>query len=356
MASAWIEPFSTGSEKRRYRVRYRLGGAETNPQYGGKFSTKQEAKARCQWIEGELAAMRVPDLKRLVTEQPKAPTFSTVAKAWQASRVDVRDSTKVQHQVALGRVLPDLGTRRIDEITVADVAALVVKMTGKGQARETIRKSVTALSMVLDFAGITPNPARDRIQVRLPRQEKETPEPPTADHIEAVAWFMPHNYRLALCVLDHTGCRVGEMDAAKIGDLDEQRHGWLIRASVSKTKRARWAILPDTLWDALIATLPPREDRDANTSLFNVTDDRLRMAIARACKAAAVPRFSPHGLRDRRISLGHKAGLSWAEIGDSVGQQSRKVTADTYGFVIADYREVDYSTVLREPQTTETLR
>ncbi len=68
MASAWIEPFSTGSEKRRYRVRYRLGGAETNPQYGGKFSTKQEAKARCQWIEGELAAMRVPDLKRLVTE------------------------------------------------------------------------------------------------------------------------------------------------------------------------------------------------------------------------------------------------------------------------------------------------
>ena len=56
---------------------------------------------------------------------------------------------------------------------------------------------------------------------------------------------------------------------------------------------------------------------------------------------------SVDGLRDRRISLWHKAGLSWAEIGDSIGQRSRMVTADTYSFVIADYREVDYQTVLQ---------
>ena len=48
---------------------------------------------------------------------------------------------------------------------------------------ESIRKSVTALAMVLDFHGVTPNPARDRVQVRLPLEEPDEPESPSADHI-----------------------------------------------------------------------------------------------------------------------------------------------------------------------------
>jgi hypothetical protein len=43
-----------------------------------------------------------------------------------------------------------------------------------------IRKSLTALAMVLDLAGVAPNPARDRVQVRRPREEPEEPEPPAA--------------------------------------------------------------------------------------------------------------------------------------------------------------------------------
>jgi hypothetical protein len=34
-------------------------------------------------------------------------------------------------------------------------------MNADGSARESIRKSLTALAMVLDFAGVTPNPARE---------------------------------------------------------------------------------------------------------------------------------------------------------------------------------------------------
>jgi integrase len=55
----------------------------------------------------------------------------------------------------------------------------------------------------------------------------------------------------------------------------------------------------------------------------------------------ACPYFSPHALRHRRISLLHRQGHSWAEIGDAVGQRSRIVTADRYTHALVDYREVD---------------
>ena len=66
-------------------------------------------------------------------------------------------------------------------------------------------------------------------------------------------------------------------------------------------------------------------------------------ANARVCKAAGVPLFSPDGLRHRRISLLHKQGLSWAEIGSLVGQRNISTTADIYTHVVGDYREVDRS-------------
>jgi integrase len=104
-----------------------------------------------------------------------------------------------------------------------------------------------------------------------------------------------------------TGCRVGELEAARIGDLDLERRTWLVRAVVSKTRRARWVQLPADLFEALSARLPPPEDRDPGSPLFpGVTSDRLRMAIRRACRDAGIPIFGPHSLRHRYISLAHK--------------------------------------------------
>jgi integrase len=59
-----------------------------------------------------------------------------------------------------------------------------------------------------------------------------------------------------------------------------------------------------------------------------------------------VPRFSPHGLRHRRISLMHRQGHSWAEIGDLVGQRSKLVTAERYTHALVDYREVNRTKLL----------
>jgi|SRR5579862_2604472 len=350
MASTWIEKRPTAGGAVRHRVRYRLGGRESKPHYGGTFKTKREARARCAWIDGELAAMRVPDLAALA-EPASAPTLREAAARWRTSRVDIRDNTRIQHGTALGRLLPTLGDRRIDTLTPADVADMIGQLREKGKKRETIRKTVTALAMILDHAGVSPNPARDRIHVRLPREEPSDMEPPTADHIEAVGWLLKPDYLLALLVLDATGVRLGELQAARVGDLDEQRKAWLVRGAVSKTRKPRWVELPDDLFATVVERLPAREDRDpAGPLLPGVTADRLRTAIGRACRDAGVPAFSPHDLRHRRISLLHRAGESWAEIGKRVGQRNLSVTADTYTHALLDYEEVDRAKLLARVQ------
>jgi integrase len=216
----------------------------------------------------------------------------------------------------------------------------------ENRARESIRKCRTALSMVLDFAGVTPNPARDK-RVKLPREEPEEVQPPHADHVEAVGWLLTRPYLIGLLALDSTGARVGEVSAAKVGDLDENRKAWLVRAAVSKTRRVRWVQLPADLFAAVVDRLPAREDRDSDAPLFPIgSADRLRMAIARACRDAGVPSFSPHDLRHRRISLLHHQGVSWAEIGARVGQRNLSTTADIYTHVLMDYREIDSAKLL----------
>jgi integrase len=160
---------------------------------------------------------------------------------------------------------------------------------------------------------------------------------------------------MALLTLDATGVRVGELEAARIGDLDEQRQAWLVRAAVSKTRRPRWITLPADLFEIVVDRLPAREDRDPDAPLFaGVTADRLRIAIGRGCRDAGVPRFSPHALRHRRISLLHHQGRSWAEIGELVGQRSKLVTADRYTHALVDYREIDRAKLLERARTVHT--
>ena len=86
-----------------------------------------------------------------------------------------------------------------------------------------------------------------------------------------------------------------------------------VRTVAGKVVRKRE--LPDDLFGALLATVPPREDRGLAAPLFaGLTDARLRMAITRACRATGTPHFSPHGLRRRRGSqdlLGWLDGVHW---------------------------------------------
>lgn len=342
VASSWVERRETKLGV-GYRVRFRVGGIESAKRYAGAFRTMREARIRRDWVAGELAAMRVPNLKSLV-DPVAAPTLRGLARRWQASRVDVAEGTMQSYRVALGRLLPPLGDTPLEEIDAAAVAGLVADLHAAGLRKQTIRKTVSVLGMIFDHARVEPNPARDKLTVKLPREERRQVQPPTADHVEAVVRLLPSRYRLPTLVLDATGMRVGELEALTWGDMDEPRGRW--RIATSKTGRPRWVTPPPFLLGQVLE-LCARDDRHPDRRVFEqVTGDRLRTALVRACTAAGVPSFSPHGLRHRRVSLLHLAGVPWATIGQAVGHDDLMTTARTYTHVISDERELDYQTLV----------
>lgn len=139
--------------------------------------------------------------------------------------------------------------------------------------------------------------------------------------------------------------RVGELETLTWGDVDEPNHRWRIRAEVNKTRTARWVPVRRDVFD-LVAGLVPREDRDLGGLVFpGVTQVRLRTDMARTCRAAGMPLYSPHDLRHRRISVRHMAGDPWALIGRDVGQADLATTANVYTHVITD-GELDYRAVV----------
>jgi integrase len=272
-------------------------------------------------------------------------------------RAYLRSSDELD-RMALARACPSCGLLLTSNsparcITVADVSDLVGALATAGYKRETLRKTRTALAQVLDFYALTPNPARDE-RVKLPRERKTHLPPPLAEHVESVLRLVAPRYVLPLLILDECGPRVSELEAAVVGDVDEDRKAIRVRPDAEKNERYRYLFLSDDLFAALVATLPPREDRDLAAPLFpGVTDANLRMAIARACRASGTPHFSPHALRRRRGSLHYKRTGSLAEVAELLGD-SKRIAADHYVYALVDYREVERGSVLERVRTVRT--
>jgi integrase len=207
----------------------------------------------------------------------------------------------------VNRAIRILGNRGVDEITPRDVADMVTELHQEGRKPRYIRKIVQATAMVLDYAGIAPNPARDKVTLRLPRDVKPEIVPPTADHVEAVHRLLPKEYRLPLPILDATGMRLGELEALTWGDVDEPRGRWRVSQIVSKTSRARWVQVPPILFDA-VTSLVARDDRVPQRHVFRgFGGDRFRTAITRACTAAGIPNV----LTARSTAPSDQPAASW---------------------------------------------
>ena len=322
-----------------YRVRYRLGGRESLLLYGGSFRIKGDADARARWISGEIAAMRVPDLPALAEEPPPVVTLRVAALRWRESRIDVAPATRETLRKSIAHTVTAFGDRDPVTLTSQEIATWVGELAER-LAPGTVEKALGALRQLLDHVGVEPNPARDR-RVRLPRRRREEIEPPTAVEVEAILSVVARRYRLPLVVLEATAMRVGELERLRWGDVDVAGGRWRVARQHEKAGRGRWINVPPDVFAAVDA-LVPREDRDLEAPIFKgVEQGALRREMARACKAAGIPLYSPHDLRHRRISLWHHQGISWAQIGAWAGQASKLVTADTYTHVLVDGEEID---------------
>jgi len=323
--SPWILKRPTGSGP-RFEVRYRLGGR--GPQlYGGRFKRRKDAEARVRWIDGEIAAMRVPDIKAL-RDAPPSRALADWGDAWAESRIDVSLSTRENYRKHMAR-WGAIGKLDARAITPSDVQRWVSTL-GDLKA-SSVKRYITTMRQVLDYAGADPNPARDE-RVRLPKVERVEVEPPSAADVEAILANVREQWKLPIRTLEQTAMRVGEMCSLTYADVDWE--GLRFRVRQGKTSAARrWVQVPEAIMAQLAARTPP-DDRVADRRVFQMTGQDLRQAMGRACVSAGIARFSPHDLRHRRVSLWHREGVPFREIAERVGHSRTSLTSDTYTHVL----------------------
>lgn len=345
MSGAWIRPRRHAPSKRHpkghttWQVLYRRGGREARIEALGSFDRDREAKLRRDLVAGWLALGLDPktELAKLEAQAAPARSFAAEAEALILTRHDASPESVRSKRKALAKIRdlrPDLAAKPAHAWTVRDVQELVAQMVSAGLAPATIDKYLTdGPKLVLDHAlGAAPNPARDR-SIRLPRIVRAEVHPPTADHVLQILARVPRQLVLALLVLEQTAMRVGELVSLPWADVDVASSRFRLSRERTKTRRARWVQLPAWLMDAVAASCPP-EDRTETRRVFPTSESTLRQAMARSCRTAEIPLYSPHDLRHRRASLWHGQGLTVAEMKERGGWAKAEIALDVYSHVM----------------------
>lgn len=335
MATAYVIKRTTKAGRARWHVRYYLGGRESARHSGGAFHTRKEAEVRAAWIRSEIAAGRRPrlDLDVVHVEKSMTAAFTRFIEDRKASKVEATLKTYRQAERRIGR----LGNLTTDEITWRDVQDWIKDQDDLGPT--SVRKYLGIIADVLRREGGrrgADNPARDE-RLELPRQDREEINPPSYHHVAGMLAAVTPRYRLHLRFIEATGLRISEALSLTWGDLDVP--GGQVRVSVRRTKRntagQRFVPLPVSVMEEITALLAP-EDREPGARIFAGSDQAVRLAMARACKHAEIPHYSPHDLRHRFISMRIRCGWDPVTVARLVGHTKASITLDTYSHVMLD--------------------
>ncbi len=224
------------------------------------------------------------------------------------------------------------GDRDPATITVDDVATWVSGMATTLKPG-TCQLYLLVFRLLLDYVGLEANPCRDP-RVKLPKQVRDEPTPPSAEHMVAILEAIPAKRRLLFVVLEQGALRLGEAVNLKWGDVD--RAGLRLRLPKAATKRdkARWVYLPEWVIEAIEETCPP-DDRTPDRSVFQgITEATAYQQMLRACQTAGVPHYHPHDLRHRRITIWHQSGVPARELAERAGHARPSMSLDVYSHVM----------------------
>ena len=333
---ASIRKRRTKRGERRYDVRYRLGGHDAPVLHGGTFPTLRAAEIRRELIRGELAAERDPRLLLRPVAGAREGDPGRTVREWGdqylASRRDVDENTRRNFRSCQRKINERFGDVPVGQVSLFAVDAWVGELAAVHKPGTT-RQFLTKLALLLDYAGLDPNPARDR-RVKLPKYVKPEPNPPPAEHVEAVLRVLPPRWRLLHVLVEQTALRASEGVELVWGDVDVRGSRLRLSASATKTDRARYVPMPPWLTDALEVTCPP-EDRDADRRVFpGAKVNSFRVALTRACRTARVPSYTIRDLRHRRITRWQQE-LPPANVAALAGHANPTTTLSVYSHVLS---------------------
>jgi integrase len=259
--------------------------------------------------------------------EPTRKTFEEYAWEW-LERQPVRERTREVHSWALREhLIPYFGRRRLDQITVDDVATFIAHMRRKGLRGSTTLTALRPLSRILAHAArrgaIPVNPCSQLERGERPKLDDQRPKRIlTLEEMQAViACADSEHYRCLLQLLLTGGLRIGEALGLAVCDLDREHS--LVRVEYQlgrdgtrtplKTAESRRAIdIPPQLTRRLVtlvaergALFDPAALVFASRNGSGLERKVAREALKRAVTAAeiAAPQPSLHDLRHSHASM-----------------------------------------------------
>jgi integrase len=156
---------------------------------------------------------------------------AVVYETWLAKRtLAVAEGTLLNYAAHWKRLEPAFGSRDPERITRLDVQAWV---SAQDLSAAACRIYLGTLRQVLDYAGVNPNPVRDkRVDLPVADEPEETPPPDT--HALAFLERVKPERRLLFAFLERCGTRVGETCSWTWGDLDAESGRILSRPEAVK--------------------------------------------------------------------------------------------------------------------------
>jgi integrase len=200
--------------------------------------------------------------------------FRELGELWFSSHRQIKDSTRLSYEsqlrLQIGRFI---GDRRIDELTVDDMAAYVLAMELHGYTPVTIRNAFTTATTVLDYAIrrglLTVNPARLLPGRERPRVVRHPVRVLTPNQISALLAAATEPYRTTIAIAIFAGLRSGEIRGLQWADIDLENQRLHVRRQAQEGKlvppKTPNAVRTVALLDPLPAILERYRDHQPQT-------------------------------------------------------------------------------------------
>jgi integrase len=225
--------FRQVGKHRRYEVTYLDTDGRRRWQTIAGYDNLDDAEATLEEKKGKL--------RRGEQVRPNKATFGELAEKW-LEQLTVGERTKELYDANLRLHLrPRFEHRRVQEITVDDVAELIADMQEDGKAGWTIRNQLTTLSGFFTWAssprrGYTPtNPVRQLEKGERPKVRKGMGRTLQPKEITALLESATtYRYRVVLATAIFSGLRLMELLALRWQDVDFDESELRIRHQLSR--------------------------------------------------------------------------------------------------------------------------
>ena len=326
------------------------------------------AKTRAEVVRKLKALSRQID-DGLITAE-KAPTLEFLFERWFVdvmAREVVRSTIDNYRSIVKFHILPTLGRKTVDELTVAEVDRLLAAKMASGLSPSTVHRIRAVLSQCLDQGirwGVTPrNVARLSRSPKLIRPEGRTLSPEQARRL--LASLRGHRNEALYTLMLSTGMRRGEALGLRWEDFDLEKGVVRIRRSLkregghivtadTKTLKSRRAVnLPEPVVELLVRHYEQQEKERVDlgaawvetgfvftSSIGTPIDPRnLYRDFQKVCEDAGLSHWHPHELRHSAASLMLANGVKLQVVSQVLGHSSIRMTADVYGHILDPDRE-----------------